>query len=300
VARDGTVQSIPIPTGEYGGPRLSPNGTKIVMFSGTSADAAGRRVWIYDIPRNVLSPLTTQQERVAWGLWSPDGARIVYQTLLAGRAPLTMRAADGTGSAEQLLQTATPSQTANSWSKDNKIAFVQGNPTTRSDIWVLDVPSRRVEPFLETTASERFPAFSPDGKWLAYTSDVSGRDEVYVQPYPGPGARVPVSSGAGFAPAWRGDGRELFYTAPRDGGGLRVMSVAVTATSAISAGPPQKLFEGRFGSTGPARGYDVTSDGKRFLMTRPAEAPPQPPGQMILVQSFGEELKRRVSAGSAK
>jgi eukaryotic-like serine/threonine-protein kinase len=299
VIRDGTVQPIPAPKGEFGAPRLSPDGTRVVMFSGASVNGGGERVWVYDITRAVLSPLTTQQERVAWGLWSPDGTRIVYQTILAGRAPLTVRAADGTGNAEQLLQTLTPAQTPNSWSKD-KIAFTQGTPATRSDIWVLDVPSRKVEPFLQTAASERFPAFSPGGNWVAYTSDVSGRDEVYVQPYPGPGPRVPVS--AGFGAAWRADGSELFYTTPIEGApGIRMMSVAVSSkSSSFSAGPPQKLFEGRYGGTSPARGWDVTSDGRRFVMTRPLDPPPSPPSQMILVQNFGEELKRRVPAGATK
>ena len=299
VARDGTPQPVPAVQGEYGAPRLSPDGTKVAMFSGASVNTGGQRVLIYDIARNLLSPLTTQQERASWGLWSPDGARIVYQTLLAGRSPLTIRNADGTGGAEQLLQTATTVQTPNSWSKDNKIAFMQGTPATRSDIWVVDVASRRAEAVLETAASERYPTFSPDGKWLAYSSDVSGREEVYVQPYPGPGPRVLVSSGGGLAPAWRADGGELFYGVLGDG--FSMMSVAVTATpSSFSAGPPRKLFQGRFGGTSPARGYDVTADGKRFVMTRPVDRPQPPANQMILVQNFGEELKRRVPVGTGK
>jgi Tol biopolymer transport system component len=302
VARDGAIQPIPVPPRQFGAPRLSPDGTKVAMFTGASVNEGGSRVWIYDIARAALSPLTTQQERVTWALWSPDGARIVYTTLLAGRAPLTTRLADGTGSAEQIAQTVNPAQTANTWSKDNKIAFTQGTPATRSDIWVLDVATRKAEPFLQTAASERFPAFSPDGKWLAYSSDVSGRDEVYVQPYPGPGARVPVSTGVGWAPAWRADGRELFYTTEIAGvQGLAMMAVGVTATaSTFTAGLPQKLFAGRYGSTTPARGWDVTPDGKRFLLTRPVDQPQPPASQMILVQNFGEELKRRVPAGSAK
>jgi serine/threonine-protein kinase len=171
VARDGTIQALPGTRGEYAAPRLSPDGTRVAMFSGASVNSGGERVWIYDVARTVLSPLTTQQERVSWGLWSPDGARIVYQTLLAGRSPLTVRNADGTGNPEALTapqtSNSTNSQTANSWSKDNKIAFLQGSPATRSDIWVLDVASRRSEPVLATAASERFRAFSRDGTWLA-------------------------------------------------------------------------------------------------------------------------------------
>jgi Tol biopolymer transport system component len=295
VARDGTVQPIPAPKGEYIAPHLSPDGSRLAVFTGASVNEGGERVWIYEIARGVLSPLTSNQERVTWSLWSPDGARIVYQTLLAGQGPLTSRSADGTGNAEQLLQASGPSQSPSSWSRDNKIAFVQISPTTQNDIWVADVPSRRAEPVVQTPASERYPAFSPDGKWLAYTSDVSGREEVYVQPYPGPGARVSVSAGVGSAPAWRADGRELFYQAPGEGAPLRMMSVAVTTpSSTFSAGLPQKLFEGRYGSTTPARGWDVTSDGRRFLMTRPVDPPPPPPSQMVLVENFAEELTRRV------
>jgi serine/threonine-protein kinase len=300
VSRDGVATAIPAPKREYITARLSPDGQKIVAFTGASVTEGGDRVWVYDIGRSTLTPLTTQQERAAWGMFSPDGARIAFQSVLAGRSLLVWKAADGTGNSEQLDPVAQQVQTPSSWSNDDKIAFVQTGDNTRNDVWVLDARTRKAAPVIQTAANETAPALSADGKWLAYTSNESGRDEVYVQPYPGPGLRVPVSNGGGHSPAWTADGRELFYASPIETG-FRLMAVAVTPTgTALSAGVPRTLFEGRYGSTTPARGYDVTSDGRRFVMTRLVEPPPPPPSQMVLVQNFGEELKRRVPAGGTK
>ena len=301
VSRDGEVVPIPAPKQEYVTARLSPDGQKIVAYIRSSVSGGGGRVWVYDVGGNTLTPLTTQQERASWGMFSPDGARIAYQSVLSGRSLLVWKAADGTGTAEQPDPSGQRVQTPSSWSKDGKIAFVQ-TESTGSDIWVLDANTKKATPVLQTAAIETHPALSPDGKWLAYVSNESGRPEVYVQPYP-TGPRVPVSSGGGTAPAWTADGRELFYLAPLPGDmpGFRMMFVAVTTTgTAFSAGAVRKLFEGRYGSTTPARGYDVTGDGRRFVMTRLVDPPPPPPSQMILVQNFGEELKRRVPAGAQK
>jgi Tol biopolymer transport system component len=195
------------------------------------------------------------------------------------------------------------SQTPSSWSRTNKLAFVENDPKTGLDIRVLDVTAgdRNGSIVVQTPAEDSFPAFSPDGKWLAYSSGVSGRTEVYVQPYPGPGQRVLISTGGGTAPAWRGDGGELYYQFTNDGA-VRIFAVPITITgSGLSPGAPRQLFEGRgLGSTGPARGYDVTPDGTRFLFTRIVEAPPRPPIQLVLVENFVEELKRRVPAGPQK
>ena len=295
VSRDGKAEPIPAPKHVYVAGRLSSDGQKIVAFT------TERRVWVYDLMRGTLTPVTPPQELSSWGVFSPDGTRVAFQSMLPGRSLLALRAADGTGSAKQVDPTARGTQSPNSWSIDDKVAFVQFDEQTRSDIWVFDARTGKASPVVQTDASDWLPAFSPDGKWLAYVSDLSGNSELYVQPYPGPGSRVLVANGGG-APGWTADGRELFYvTQAPSGTALQMMSVKVTTTSGVfSAGVPQKLFEGVYGSTTPARGWDVTGDGRRFLMIRGVQAPPQPPSQMILVQNFGEELKRRVPAGTAK
>jgi len=292
VSRDGTAEPIPAPKQMYTGGRLSTDGQKIVTFT------SDRRVWVYDLTRGILTPLTPQQEAAGWGTFSPDGARVAFQLRPAGRSsPMAFRAADGTGNSEQLDPSARGVQAPASWSLDDKIAYVQNDEKTGNDIWVFDVRAKKASPLIQTEAAEGYPSFSPDGKWLAYVSTLSGRNEVYVQPYPGPGPRIQISNGGG-APAWTADGRELFYlTQATTGSGLQMMAVKITTTGGkLLASVPQKLFEGQYGSTTPVRGWDVTADGRRFLLIRGVDPPPQPPSQMVLVQNFGEELKRRVRA----
>jgi serine/threonine-protein kinase len=163
----------------------------------------------------------------------------------------------------------------------------------------LSVNDRTTRPLVRTTANEVTPEFSPDGRWLAYVSSESGRHEVYVQPYPGPGERHLISTNGGEQPAWSGNGRELFYV---QGGGMNppagmptLMSVKVTTAPVFRAGTPEALFESPDLRTGWGRSYDVAPDGQRFLLTLNKEAPAKPtPTQMILVQHWFEELRRLV------
>jgi Tol biopolymer transport system component len=241
-----------------------------------------------------MNPVTAPDERVSWTLWSPDGSRVAYSTLVAGGGS-SIRNADGTGNAEHLEGV---DGNLSSWSRDDRIALVRGTPATGADIWVVDLktPDRRPQPILQTTAEERFPAFSPDGKWLAYVSDESGRPDVYIQPFPGPGPRVLVSPAGGIAPAWRGDGAELFYTV--NTGGVSMHAVSITATSSgLSVGAPRRLFDGQYASGTPARGYDVTADGQRFVFARTVSSRPPPSPQMVLVENWFEELRRLAPAG---
>ena len=142
------------------------------------------------------------------------------------------------------------------------------------------------------------PEFSPDGRWLAYVSNESGRNEVYVQPYPGPGERHLISTNGGEQPAWSGNGRELFYVQGGGfgGGGVTtLMSVKVATAPAFLAGTPEAVFESADLRTAWGRSYDVASDGRRFLLTLNKEAPTNlAPAQMIFVQHWFEELKRLV------
>ena len=192
------------------------------------------------------------------------------------------------------------------WSPDGQaLAFVEGRPETGNDVWVLPVQGdRQPRAIIQTRFSEAHPDFSPDGRWLAYASDESGLSEVYVQPYPGPGPRQQVSTGGGMGPAWSRDGRELFYTTPQSFGGqatpTKMMVVAVSLRPTFTAGHPRMLFQGRYGATGIIRGYDVTADGRRFLMVQQKERPPVSAADMILVQDWVEELKSRVPAKSTR
>jgi hypothetical protein len=131
-------------------------------------------------------------------------------------------------------------------------------------------------------------------------SDETGRNEVYVRPYPGPGRGWPISTHGGSAPAWSQDGRELLYVMSADSG-ISMMAVSITATpSSFAAGTPVKLFKGRYGISAPIRGYDVTADGQRFYFTQFNERQPIRATQMILVENWFEELRAKGPGGTAK
>jgi Tol biopolymer transport system component len=168
------------------------------------------------------------------------------------------------------------------WSPDGQLlSFTETTPTTRADIGVLRLSDRKAQPFLRTPFNERNSRFSPDGRWLAYTSDESGRDEIYVQPYPGPGGKWPISTeGATGDSRWSPNGRELFYPS-----GNRMMVVDVTTQPAFSAGKPRVLFELPFRSLS----YDVSPDGERFLMMKlvEQEQAAQPPITVVLNWTAG-------------
>jgi Tol biopolymer transport system component len=271
------------------------------MFSSASG-TEGNRLWVHDLERRTHTALTSRDEHVLWALWSPDGSRLVFERLLEGRGTLYVRAADGTGSAEPIVEARPAFQTPSSW-VSGKLAFVENAEETGTDIRVLDIGAgdRRGAVVVQTPAADSHPAFSPDGAWLAYVSGESGSAEVYIQPYPGPGPRVLVSTRGGTAPAWRADGRELYYTFNQDAA-TRLMAVPLTISgSVLTAGAPRQLFEVKGLSTsGPARGYDVTPDGQRFLFMRAVDVPPPPAPPMVLVENWLQELKRLAPRGNTK
>jgi serine/threonine-protein kinase len=158
-------------------------------------------------------------------------------------------------------------------------------------LWVLSLKDRKAKPFLRTPFNESAARFSPDGRWLAYISDESGRYEIYVQPYPGPGAKLQISTDGGTEPVWNPRGRELFY---RNGNKMMVVDVAATQTAFI-ASKPRVLFDGEYLPT-PATtpNYDVSPDGQRFLMIKTGGAGEVAPTQINVVFNWFEELKRRV------
>ena len=255
-------------------------------------------MWVHDIFRGAMSRVTTDglNARV---IWTPDGKRLTFGSTTMGPENLFWKPADGSGAAERL--TTNPNQqAASSWSPDGKtLAFVQRVSTTNYDIWMLSFENGVVKtrPFLQTPFLDQYAEFSPDGRWLAYVSNESGRDEVYVQPYPGPGGRQQVSTDGGSQPAWARNGQEMFYMAPRTGT-TKMMVVDVALGATFTAGRPRMLFEGRFGGQALTRGYDVTADGRRFLIVQAKELPPEPAiTEMVLVQNWFEELKRKVPAG---
>ena len=194
-------------------------------------------------------------------------------------------------------------QTPHSWSADGRLlAFIEVNPNTGVDIWVqrMGDPSvgsgqaTKSQPFLRTPFSEGAARFSPDGRWLAYISDESGRYEIYVQPYPGPGQKWQISTDGGTEPVWNPKGRELFYRS-----GDKMMVVDISTQPSFTAGKPRVLFERHYQpTTTTPPNYDVSADGQRFLMLKPVQEEHAAPTQINVVLNWFEELKRRVPTGT--
>ena len=175
--------------------------------------------------------------------------------------------ADGSGGLERL----TTSEYVNvpiSWSPDGQLlAFIENNPTTGQDIWVLRLERPQGAAVPPNAFNESVPRFSPDGRWLAYISNESGRFEIYVQPYPGPGGKWQISTDGGTEPVWNPNGRELFYRS-----GDKMMAVDIATQPSFVAGKPRMLFEGPYVPTPlTIPNYDVSPDGQRFLMLKPSE-----------------------------
>jgi Tol biopolymer transport system component len=282
VSRNGTEQSLAVPDREYQTPRLSPDGRTVAV------DIADQ-VWLIDLSRETLTRLTFEGEN-GHPSWSPDGKRITFQS---NETTLFWQLADGSGARERLTASEYVKR-ADSWSPDGGLlALTQFDPSTGRDIWVLRLSDRVSQPFLRTPSNESAPRFSADGRWLAYISDESGRNEVYVQPYPGPGGKWQISTEGGTEPVWNRNGRELFYRS-----GSKMMVVEITTQPSFAFGSPRMLFEGEqyVPSTGPYpypfANYDVSPDGQRFLMITKESKP-----QINVVLNWFEELKRRVPSG---
>jgi serine/threonine protein kinase/Tol biopolymer transport system component len=284
VSRDGKEQSIPAPPHNYVFPRISPDGQRIAA----GIEERESQIWIYDISRGALAHLTYEASPNVDPVWTPDGKRIVFK---GKGSRLYWQPADGSGSVEELATgDLSPNAVPLSVSPDGQELAFSEERLTRS-IYILSFKDRTPRPFDQSPSYESSPQFSPDGHWIAYQSNESGRMEVYVRPYPGPGGKFQISTEGGAEPIWNPKGRELFY---RDG--QKMMAVEYTAPqAAFSASKPKVLFEGPYMlSPRSTPDYDVSPDGQRFLMLKATE---QSPGQITVVLNWTEELKQKVPAG---
>jgi hypothetical protein len=270
------------------GPRLSPDGQKITYLTA----AREWQVYVYDLGRGTNSQLSGEG-LAGFPIWSPDGKRILFSWAKSLASNLYSQTYDGSSPMERLT-TSEYYQEAGSWSPDGKtVALVEGHPDTNYDIAVLDIASGRVTPFLNSKFSEESPDLSSDGRWIAYSSDESKRDEVYVRPFPGPGMKQQVSSEGGIQPLWAKDGKQLFFRWQD-----QVWVVDVRTDGGFAASKPRLLFERPGHAMGaPIRGYDLSLDGKRFLMVKFEQTKPTPVTEMMLVQNWFKELKRLVPTG---
>jgi Tol biopolymer transport system component len=263
---------------------------------------------VYDLSRDTLTLLTRPDASSQAPFWSPDGKHIAYRATRAGFRNLYWIATEG-GSMEEQLTTGEYIQTPSSWSPDGKwLAFTEAGTPTGRDIGVLAMEgapeqggaaAHKPRVLLRTPANEDDGVFSPDGRWLAYESNESGRYEIYVQPFPGLSGKVQISTQGGLEPVWARNGRELFYR-----NGDKMMAVEIdphvdgnaARPPGFSASSPRLLFEGRYEYSAFATSdYDVSPDGQRFLMVQSGR-PEQAPTQIQVVLNWAEELKRKVPA----
>jgi Tol biopolymer transport system component len=281
IDRRGVVTPLPVPHRFYAEPSISLDGRQIAV----TMRAANDDVWTYDIARNALTRLTFPRGNNQVPIWTRDGRRIVYGLDRHGVRRLVWRSADGSDE-EQPLTPAEYFQTPGSLSPDGKLlVYTQDRPETGSDLFILPFEGNR-QPvrFLATPVNERWAVFSPDGRWIAYTSDETGQFEVFVVPYPGPGRRWQVSQGGGVRPAWRSDGREIVYYNVD-----RLMAVGVRGGSLFQAEPPRELVK-----LPPFTDYfAMAPDGSRFLVVA-GDGEDRTARELNVVLNWMEELKQRV------
>jgi Tol biopolymer transport system component len=287
VDRKGLVTAVPLPPGLYDDPALSPDGRQIVL---TITDGAGSHIWVYDIVRGTLGKRTFEGTN-NFPIWSRDGQSLTFTRGVGYIGPLLRVRADGTGQTETLVtdEQQPGMKIATSWSADGKIlAFQRGY-----DVIVRD-DKGALHPALATPAYEREGRFAPNGRWMSYRSNETGRDEVYVQTYPPGGGKWVISTEGGTQAMWAENGRELFYK-----NGNKMMAVDVETGNTFKAGVPHLLFQLPFPERTPGdpSRYAVTPDGKRFLlMTTASDESSRTTPPINVVLNWQEELKQRVPA----
>jgi serine/threonine protein kinase/Tol biopolymer transport system component len=287
VDRKKQIKELAAPARYYGSPHISPDGGRVAVSipSGNS----GSEVWVYEIPHSTLTRLTFDEHSTA-PLWSPDGKQIAFTTYRQTGSVILVKPADGSGAEETLVPGESLILVPTSWSSDGKfLAYWTVGSATGRDVWIAPITGdRKPQPFLRTKFNEMQARFSPDDRWVAYMSEESGRYEVYVQPFPGPGGKWQISTNGGTMPVWAPNGRELFYMNPG-----KLMSVGVTTQPTFSASTPRIVADippalmGRL-SNGV---YDVSPDGQRFLFVK-ANVENGPPDEVRVVLNWTEELKQ--------
>lgn len=265
-------------------PRISPGGERVaVTIREEDSD-----VWVVEPGRGTFTRITYEAGEDHSVEWTPDGRRVTYSSTREGRSRVMTKAADGSGPEEQLFVTDQHTHLGG-WIAGGRVLLTGGrSASTRGDLYSVSVgEGRPPQGYLQLPFNEQDPRPSPDGRWVAYRSDESGRDDVYVQAFPGPGARTQVSSSGGGEPVWARNGRELFYRH-----GDTMMVVAIQAGSTFRATPPRVLFVGQYARVNWGQSnYDVSLDGRRFLMIKSQAQPAST--ELYLAVNWFPELRRR-------
>ena len=289
VNRQGESTAVSAPAHVYWDPRLSPDGQRVAVNGRDS----GTEIWVYEFTRSTLTRLTFNLGQDETPFWSPDGRWIAFASTRAGRPPTVFRKrADGSGAPESLWTNGHHLH-VECWSPHGRSIIVTDNdPNTLEDIWLLNLGDEiAARPLLQTQFNEFGGRISPDGGWLAYTSDESGQNEVYVRAFPEMDNKVQVSANGGSQPVWASNGTELFYRSPGD-----MMAVSVTRGETLVLASPKALFSDQFANPGIKHtNYDVSRDGKRFLML---QGDARNLTSLNVVFNWFEDVKRLAPAGN--
>ena len=286
--REGKQLSTVGPAGGHNSPWLSPD-EKRVAFGRQEPQGGGSDIWLIELARGNLNRFTFDPAGDQYPIWSHDGSRIVFSSEREGVLNLYQKAASGAGNDEALLKSDYP-KIPNDWSADGRFILYQSGGLS-TDLWVLPLSGEQKPfPFLQTEFNEGWARFSPDGQWIAYTSNESGSWQVYVQSFPASGGKWMISTDGGAQPQWRRDGKELFYISSN----RKLMAVDVKGNgSTFEAGVPKALFDLRLqtpGLPGPRNFFMAAADGKRFLVASVSEERITTPTTVVL--NWTADLKK--------
>ncbi len=284
VDRQGMAHPLWEERGHFHDPRFAPDGRRVAL---TTNESGTHDIWVYELERGTPSRLTFESYN-GGPIWTPDGKRVTFTSNRAGTYDLFWKPADNSGPAEGLL-IADGDQFPASWSPDGRsLVFIERSTTARGDVWVLPLEGDgKPWAYLQTPFDEQSATLSPEGRWLAYSSDASGRREVYVQAFPEARGQWQVSTDGGTEPLWSRNGRELFYRS-----GNKVVSVAIETEPVFGVGTREVLFEEAYVGRVVLANYDIHPDGERFVMIETGEES----GELIVVLNWYEELQRRVAS----
>jgi serine/threonine protein kinase/Tol biopolymer transport system component len=292
----GKMQPLPAKSNLFMQPRLSPNGRLLLL---TITSGSGSDIYTYDYQRDILTRLTNGSGGFIFPVWSPDGRFVAF----GGGEGLLWTRADGAGK-PQPLTASNSAQLPFSFSPDGKrLAFQQYNPASPIEIFTVAVENRnghlqagKPEIYMQTPTGALLPAFSPDGRWIAYMSSESGERQIYVCAFPNKGDRYQVSSNGGMLAVWSPNGRELFYVTEDQ----RIMVVTYTVKeNSFVPDKPHLWTETRIANTSVFQNFDITPDGKRLVVLMPAEGAEEQKAQnhVTFLLNFFDELRRRVPTG---
>ena len=292
INREGSEEALGGGPDDYGEVNISPDGTRLAL---TITKDGNQDIWIRDLFRGTMRRYTFDKSLESAPRWTPDGHRIIFCSDRSGFDSIYWKATDDTGKEELLFSVPNKWIWPRSLSKDgNILLYVEAGGGSGNNIGMLSLtdenPSGKL--LLQENYNDDYPQISPNGHWLAYQSDVSGRNEIYVRAFPNVdgGGKWQISNSGGNLPKWSPDGRELFFFSPPD----RVMVASVEMEPTFTHGVPRLLFTGHF-SDG-----DISPDGKKFLMVKTSDATSSrvvSPRQIIVVQNWFEELKQRGTGG---